>query len=72
MRTLWLTDFRDYRKEDAIRHLEVELQQERSMADNMVAHMVNIKPLSLVEEAMVVILMHLFLWRGCWACVRFK
>ena len=31
------------------------------MADNMVAHMVNTRPLSLVEEAIVVILMHLFL-----------
>ena len=31
------------------------------MADNMVAHMVNTRPLSLVEEAIVVILLHLFL-----------
>ncbi len=29
------------RKEDAIHQLEVELQQEKSMADNMVAHMVS-------------------------------
>ena len=32
-----------FRKEDAIHHLEVELQQEKSMADNMVAHMVSFK-----------------------------
>ena len=32
------------------------------MADNMVAHMVNIKPLLRARETVVVILMHLFIF----------